>query len=78
MTREQLTNHLQDLGLPGRLRLEVSTEELNAGQSWEELIAAKAALDEMKAAAAAASDAAAAASDSCKPSTPFILCYYSQ
>ena len=70
MTREQLTNRLRDLGLKQRLSLEVSTEASSAGQSWEELIAAKVASDEKK--------AAAAASDSCKPSTPFILCYYSQ
>ena len=61
MIQVQLTNRLRDLGLPGRLFLEVSsTEAHNAGQSWEELeAAAKVASDEKA--------AAAAASDSCKP-----------
>ena len=46
MTWEELMNRLRDLGLPGRLFLEPSTEASNAGQSWEELKAAKVASDE--------------------------------
>ena len=59
MTREQLTNRLRDLGLSGRLVLVPSTEEHNAGQSWEELKAAKVASDEKAAAAKKVEKAAA-------------------
>ena len=41
MTQVQLIDRLQDIGLPPRLSLEVSTEASSAGQSWEELTAAK-------------------------------------
>ena len=43
MTKEQIIDNLRDLGLTGRMQVELSTEEYNEGQSWEELIAAKAA-----------------------------------
>ena len=46
MTIVQLAERLQELGLPGRLTLKQSTEASNAGQSWEELKAAKVASDE--------------------------------
>ena len=47
----QLMYRLRDLGLEQRLFLELSTEVSNAGQSWEELKAAKVASDEKAAAA---------------------------
>ena len=54
MTQEELMNRLRDLGLPGRL-----SRTSNAGQSWEELKAAKVASDEKAAAAKKVKKAAA-------------------
>ena len=45
MTYLQVNQHLQELDLPGRQKLTVSTEDYNLGLSWEELLELKAAAE---------------------------------
>ena len=67
MTSKQLQQHLMDLGLPGRQKLTVSTEEYNNPDlSWEELQERKAAAAKE---AAAAKAAAAVTLRVCEPTS---------
>ena len=60
MTKEQIIDNLRDLGLTGRMQVELSTEEYNDGQSWVERKekAAEKAVEKAEKAAAKAEKAA--------------------